>query len=139
MGLDQNFYSTTEEVQPYIMPNHKKNIQDYRNHWQIQLYLDSLFKERGGEGDFSCINLELSKEDLLCLLETIKAFSLPKMGNIYYDIYLTEEEYDKIKDEKELESKRRREKQSWVEDINMVNECLNEIEKGNKIFYRSWW
>ncbi len=137
MGLDQNFFVTKDDISFYNKPSNSKSIQYYRGHWQLQLYLDKLYKERGGEKDFSCANLELSKEDLLQLKETIQTFSLPRY-NKYYDVYFTEEEYSKMEGD-QLMYARKREQESYKEDMQTIQKCLHEIEHGNKIFYRSWW
>jgi hypothetical protein len=137
MGLDQHFYSTNEDITLSNSIKNKKRIHDYRNHWQLQCYMEQIYRKRGGKGDFSCINLECNKEECLELLEAIQTFSLPRHSP-HYDIYFTEEEYKKMSNEV-CKMKRSNERHMYFEDIKSIKECLKEIEEGKKVYYWSWW
>jgi hypothetical protein len=141
MGLDAHLYvvSNWEETSDEKWSKHVKNVIYWRNHWQLQLYFADIYTKRTGQPKetFSCYNLQLSKEDCEQCIETIKSFELPRYHK-YYDIYLTEVEYQKLPDDR-IEFYRQTEKNQYKEDIDALTRSIELINQGNCIFYRSWW
>ena len=141
MGLDAYLYAVQklEETTDQNLSKQATKVKYWRNHWQLQLYFADIYTKRTGQpkDNFSCYNLQLSKEDCEQCIETIKLFQLPRYHQ-YYDIYLSEEEYQKLPDDR-INFHRQTEKNQYKEDIDALTRSIELINEGKYIFYRSWW
>ena len=94
MGLDQ--YATARRGEPRKVPQtwtttdadgNEKEVVEYYNEWDdsielaewrkhpnLQGWMQELYYEKGGEGSFNCVDLELTLGDLEALEESLPAF-----------------------------------------------------------------
>ena len=53
------------------------SLAEWRKHPNLQGWMEELWYEKGGEGEFNCVDLELTLEDLDALEETLDEDELP--------------------------------------------------------------
>ena len=122
MGLEQVDYAKEhEEIQSATCLKAKKYVEvaTWRKHPNLQGYMENLWRKRGWHGDFNCVDVELSKDDILELNSVIIKGDLPKTSGFFYGND-ADEYYKK-------------------DDLAICVEALKLIQKGNKIYYSSWW
>ena len=100
----------------------KGEFQYWRKHNALHSWMENLYQTKGGTAEsFNCIPLRLTKEDLLELIEDAKAHKLQSAQGFFwggpYDYN------DEIANE----------------DIEFAHKALAEIDKGNAVYYDSWW
>lgn len=100
----------------------KNELQYWRKHNALHSWMENLYQAKGGtEKSFNCIPLRLTKEDLLELIEDAKGHKLQSATGFFlggpYDYN------DEIANE----------------DIEFAHKALAEIDKGNAVYYDSWW
>jgi hypothetical protein len=84
--------------------------------------MENLYRAKGGDAEsFNCIPLRLTEEDLNALIEDAKGHKLQSATGFFwggaYDYN------DEIANE----------------DIEFAHKALAEIDKGNAVYYDSWW
>lgn len=100
----------------------KNELQYWRKHNALHSWMENLYQAKGGtEKSFNCIPLRLTKEDLLELIEDAKAHKLQSAQGFFWG-----GSYD-YNDE------------IANEDIEFAHKALAEIDKGNAVYYDSWW
>ena len=127
MGLDQFAYSIDSE-------GNKSELAYWRKHPNLQGYMSDLWEEKGrpglGEinadgdamisvGDFNCIPLELTREDINDLEDTILNNAMPKTVGFFFgsdsDDYYREQ------------------------DLQFIQNARQALDNGRKVYYDSWW
>ena len=122
MGLDQYVYVSKDG-------RHNDDSRDvfyWRKHNRLQGWMEQLYIAKGGNEEFNCANVELTLKDIELLEITILNKMLPETGGFFFgsDSYSDYEDKDYgYKDD----------------DINFIELARVELNKGNKIFYNSWW
>ena len=113
MGLDQVAYAKEHgtEVQ--------QDVATWRKHPNLQGYMESLWRKRDGQGEFNCVSVELSEQDIRDLFTAIVDNDLPKTGGFFYGSD-ADEHYKK-------------------DDLAFCMDALCLIQKGKTIYYSSWW
>lgn len=131
MGLDQYAYRVERGEIPegvevdFELPETQASEDFYwrKNHY-LQGWMERLYQEKGGQESFNCVNLKLTREDLLRLKEDIEAKRLNQTTGFFYGSdfdYYGEDGYAK-------------------EDLAFVEEALRAIdEEEEDIVYSSWW
>ena len=108
MGLDQYAFARKGEE--------NKEIMYWRKHSNLEGWMANLYHSRGGKGDFNCVDLKLTKEDLLNLEKDFK--NLEPASGFFWGQSRPEQDKD-------------------TEDfISMAYEAL---DLGYEIIYTSWW
>lgn len=74
MGLDQYAFARKGEE--------KTEIMYWRKHANLEGWMANLYHARGGEGNFNCVDLKLSEEDLLKL--QLQHRDLPKSEGFFW-------------------------------------------------------
>ena len=114
MGLDMLLEKRLANNTPML------RIGSWRKHPNLHGYMESLYRARGGENEFNCQELELTKndcEEIIVLSEkTGKGFETAQ-GFFWGK---SDSEHDK-------------------ETIMHMKEALDAIEQGYTIYYDSWW
>jgi hypothetical protein len=117
MGLDQ--YAEVRK------PNEEEpqEIAYWRKHNRLQGWMEQLFFEKGGTGEFNLQEVKLTLEDLDQLEATINDHQLPETGGFFFgsDSY---EHYDE--DYKETDEK-------------FIADAREAIEAGFEVYYTCWW
>jgi hypothetical protein len=123
MGLDQWAKATkgeaTKDIHGHIVYDEEINLCEWRKHPNLQGWMESLWIVKGGSGEFNCVPVELTREDLENLRKSVDAASLPQTSGFFFgsdsDDYYKEQDLDFIKQAIEL------------------------IEEGYTVTYSSWW
>lgn len=127
MGLDQFAYSVDSA-------GNKTEIAYWRKHPNLQGWMENLWESKGrpglGEvyadgdamvniGDFNCIPVELTYEDIDSLQQDIEKNSMPQTVGFFFgsnsDDYYREQ------------------------DIAFIQNARTALDNGNKVYYDSWW
>jgi len=94
----------------------KVEIAYWRKHANLEGYMSELWRSRGNKGEFNCEELELDRQDLMDLRDNHR--NLKTSQGFFWG-------------------------QSYPEDIEdtekFIKRALEEISKGCKIIYTSWW
>ena len=123
MGLDQ--YATARRGEPktdeegFTFYEDSIELAEWRKHPNLQGWMEELWYEKGGEGEFNCVELELTLEDLDALESTLDEEALPETAGFFFGGNADEYYRD--------------------QDLAFCEWALEEIEEGNEVVYDSWW
>ena len=114
MGLDQYAHRVVAHD-----PDNREEIAYWRKHPNLQGWMEQLWREKGGEGDFNCVDVELTLDDLEQLEVTIQRAELPSKEGFFFgtgsdDFYCEQ-------------------------DLEFIAEASKAIKGGYKVVYTSWW
>jgi hypothetical protein len=110
-----------EEYDPQVdfkVPDESKELAYWRKHPNIQGWMENLYINKGGTGDFNCVPVRLTWDDLCQLEKDIKNNALPHTEGFFFG----------KDDGSEIQ-----------EDLKFVYLAKQEIKKGNIVAYNSWW
>ena len=120
MGLDQ--YASARKGEPTIDEDGDKSwkdsydLSDWRKHPNLQGFMESKWC---GEGEFNCVDLELTLEDIDELEETVKNASLPETGGFFFGSD-ADEHYEE-------------------QDLQFCEDARAALADGYTVIYSSWW
>ena len=123
-GQQDEFYEGSEldkESGEYVNAKVTKPIEIayWRKHPNLHGWMEQLYRERGGEGDFNGDELELTWEDLEQLEKDIKQSHLPETSGFFFgdpaDDYYREQ------------------------DLAFIKEARSQLFLGLRVFYNSSW
>jgi hypothetical protein len=123
MGLDQ--YATARKGEPFLNEEgfneypESKELAYWRKHPNLQGWMEKLYRAKGGEGEFNCVSVELSEEDLDSLEKAITEQQLPSTQGFFFG----GESDDYYKEH----------------DLKFVSEARDAINEGYTVVYSSWW
>ena len=139
MGLDQ--YATARKGEPrtvkseYTYTDHDGNehegvdeylewddsieLATWRKHPNLQGWMENLWHEKGGEGEFNCVDLELTLEDLDALEATLDEEELPETSGFFFGSN-ADDHYAEA-------------------DREFIVQARAAIKQGYKVIYSSWW
>jgi len=114
MGLDAYAYKVVAHDE-----DNRDEIAYWRKHPNLQGWMEQLWREKGGKGEFNCVDVELTREDLKQLELAIKGKELPETEGFFFgggsDNHYKEQDFKFIGD-------------AWLA-----------MDKGYKVVYTSWW
>ena len=139
MGLDQ--YAVARKGEPRKVPQtwtttdadgNEEEVVEYYNEWDdtiqlaewrkhpnLQGWMEELWYEKGGEGQFNCVDLELTLDDLNALEATLDEEALPETSGFFFG--------DNADDH-------------YAEaDREFIVQARAAIKQGYKVIYSSWW
>ncbi|MGB1097141.1 MAG: hypothetical protein ACPG2Y_00925 [Acholeplasmataceae bacterium] len=139
MGLDQYAYAR---------PPRKRNgdddeqICDWRKHNRLQGWMQQLWEDKGcpnaqteGDemGDFNCVELQLTAQDIDNLEYAIENFELPEANGFFWgsDSYFWNDENDEPFPENEYWYKKH--------DLNFVEQARKMLDKKWRVYYSCWY
>ena len=139
MGLDQ--YAVARKGQPRKVPQtwtttdadgNEEEVVEYYNEWDdtiqlaewrkhpnLQGWMEELWYEKGGEGEFNCVDLELTLEDLDALEATLDEEALPETVGFFFGT-----------DSSDYYAETDRE---------FIVQARAAIKQGYTVVYSSWW
>jgi hypothetical protein len=88
MGLDQ--YANARRGEPqtdedgYTYYEDSMELAYWRKHPNLQGFMQELYYEKGGEGEFNCVDVELTLEDLDSLEATLDEEALPETAGFFF-------------------------------------------------------
>jgi hypothetical protein len=114
MGLDQYAHRVVAHD-----TDNREEIAYWRKHPNLQGWMEQLWREKGGEGEFNCVDVELTLDDLRQLEASIEGAELPETEGFFFgndsDDYYREQ------------------------DLEFIADASEAIEQGYKVVYTSWW
>jgi len=113
MGLDQCAYAKEHgtEVQ--------QDVATWRKHPNLQGYMERLWRSRDNQGEFNCVSVELSEQDIRDLATAIVDGDLPETQGCFFG-----SDADKYYQSQDLE---------------FCAKALDLLKSGSKVYYSSWW
>tara|TARA_B100000676_G_scaffold224750_1_gene222255 strand:- start:2582 stop:3001 length:420 start_codon:yes stop_codon:yes gene_type:complete len=139
MGLDQ--YAVARKGQPRKVPQtwtttdadgNEEEVVEYYDEWEdsmelaswrkhpnLQGWMENLWYEKGGEGQFNCVELELTLEDLDALEATLDEEALPETAGFFFGGN-ADDHYAEA-------------------DREFIVQARAAIKQGYKVVYSSWW
>ena len=114
MGLDQSAIRQVAHD-----PENREEIAYWRKHPNLQGWMENLWRSKGGEGMFNCVEVELTLDDLDALEQTLDGKALPETVGFFFG---------ENSDDRYAEA-----------DREFILAARNNIKKGYKVFYTSWW
>jgi hypothetical protein len=135
MGLDQTAYAR---------PPRKRNSDDdeslceWRKHNRLQGYMESVWESKGcpnanEDGEFNCVELQLTESDIDELEDAIINFELPESNGFFWgsDSYFWTDENNEPHADNDY----------WYKesDLQFVKDARKALEKKHRIFYSSWY
>ena len=111
--------NTHTEQRTSIEYEESKEIAYWRKHPNLQGWMEQLWRDKGNEGEFNCVDVELTLEDLDVLEQTLDGKALPETQGFFFgdnsdDYY------------------------SW-QDREFIREARERLANGYKVVYTSWW
>ena len=139
MGLDQ--YATARRGEPRKVPQtwtttdadgNEEEVVEYYNEWEdskelaywrkhpnLQGWMEELWREKGNDGEFNCVDVELTLGDLEALEESLDAEALPETVGFFFG---------ENSDDHYAEA-----------DREFIREARAAIKQGYTVVYNSWW
>ena len=123
MGLDQ--YATARrgeaktDDEGFTYYEDSMELMYWRKHPSLQGYMGNLWFEKGNEGDFNCVDLELTLDDLDSMEETLDENALPETQGFFFG---------ENSDEHYAE-----------QDREFIVQARAAIKQGYTVIYSSWW
>ena len=116
MGLDQ--YAVAKFPEPA-----GDSLMTWRKHNRLQGWMRELWYEKGNKGEFNCVDLELSLEDIEDLEDAIHKKNLPLTTGFFFgdDSYAEYEEY------------------YLEDDLKFIRDAKKAIAEGKIVIYSCWW
>ena len=121
MGLDQYVFCFRGRKPRKEVDFERKDVDRFwywRKHPNIEGWMENLYREKGGDKEFNCCNVWLSKLDIERLQEDIRNDNLPETQGFFFgESYPSEKERD----------------------LEFCIEALQKIQQGFQLYYSSWW
>lgn len=115
MGLDQ--YAHVRRAEESADEN--AEIAYWRKHRCLQGWMENLYREKGGEQEFNCVEVEITREDLAKLASDLIQDNLPDTSGFFWG--------------------NRNAGDCLEEDFAFIAKALLAINSGLKVYYSSWW
>jgi len=119
MGLDQYAFARKgihDSLQADLDNGEGYELQYWRKHADLEGWMSDLYRFRGGEGEFNCVELQLFEDDILALEKTHQDLNLA-MGFFWGES--TEDDVE--------------ETQAFIA------KAKEALADGYKVIYTSWW
>jgi hypothetical protein len=123
MGLDQYAMArkgeskTDEEGYEYYEDS--MELAYWRKHPNLQGWMEELWREKGNDGEFNCVDVELTLGDLDALEQTLDDEALPETVGFFFG-QNSDDHYAE-------------------QDREFIREARAAIKQGYKVIYSSWW
>jgi len=135
MGLDMYAYA-----RPPRKRNSDEDVQigEWRKHNRLQGWMQELWQSKGcpkadEDGNFNCVELQLTRADIYNLQDAIDNFCLPESNGFFWgsDSYFWTDENDEPYPDNEY----------WYKssDLAFVKEAHKMLDKGYRVFYSCWY
>ena len=139
MGLDM--YAQAKDKN-----GEEESLADWRKHNRLHGWMEDLWEDKGrpyegnlddlnngGMGEFNCVPVELTLEDLDQLESDINEKVLPETGGFFFgnDSFDWEDDDGNKPKEGDYYYKKI--------DLQFIEDARKAINKGKKVYYNSWW
>lgn len=92
----------------------------WRKHHDLHGWMHKLYQEKGGTGEFNCVKLRLTMEDLQRLALDVSNGNLPQTTGFFFG--------DNPPDA-----------DSVAQDMEFIGKAMAVILQGDAVYYDSWW
>ena len=106
-------------VEEYLEWDDSIELATWRKHPNLQGWMQELYYEKGGEGEFNCVDVELTLEDLDALEATLDEEELPETVGFFFGSN-ADDHYAEA-------------------DREFIVQARAALKEGYKVFYSSWW
>tara|TARA_B100001094_G_C18033563_1_gene721375 strand:- start:262 stop:633 length:372 start_codon:yes stop_codon:yes gene_type:complete len=123
MGLDQ--YATARKGEAITDDEGDTYYEDsmelayWRKHPNLQGWMEELYHDKGGEGQFNCVDLELTLKDIDALEESLDEEALPETAGFFFGGN-SDDHYAEA-------------------DREFIVQARAAIKQGYTVVYSSWW
>ena len=123
MGLDQ--YGIARKGEPktdedgYTFYEDEMELAYWRKHPNLQGWMEELYRKKGGEDEFNCVDLELTLDDLEWLEDALDHNELPETAGFFFGSN-ADDHYAE-------------------QDREFIVQARAAIKQGYKVIYSSWW
>ena len=108
-----------KQIEEHLIWENQMELAYWRKHPNLQGWMEQLWRDKGNEGEFNCVDVELIDADLDRLEADIKGNNLPDTGGFFFG----SNSDDSYKDG----------------DLDFVHDAREHLSMGYKIVYTSWW
>ena len=108
-----------EGFEEYLEWDDTIQLAEWRKHPNLQGWMEELWYEKGGEGDFNCVELELTLENLDALEATLDEEALPETAGFFFGGN-ADDHYAEA-------------------DREFIVQARAAIKQGYTVVYSSWW
>ena len=108
-----------EGFEEYLEWDDTIQLAEWRKHPNLQGWMQELYYEKGGEGEFNCVDLELTLNDLNALEATLDEEELPEPVGFFFGSN-ADDHYAEA-------------------DREFIVQARAALKQGYKVFYSSWW
>ena len=123
MGLDQYATARRGEAKTdddgYTYYEDSKELAYWRKHPNLQGWMENLWRVKGNEGEFNCVDLELTLNDLDNLEKSLDNEALPETVGFFFGAD-ADDHYAEA-------------------DREFIVQARAAIKQGYKVIYSSWW
>jgi len=91
--------------------------------------MENLWLGKGGEGDFNCVDLDLTMQDINALEGAIKTKTLPQTGGFFFG----NDSYEDVDPNSNVPY------YDYPTDIAFIKKAKKALKAGKKVSYWSWW
>jgi hypothetical protein len=122
MGLDQSVMCIS--IKPAAPVDFKPveepyEVQYWRKHPNLHGWMEALYYKKGGKAEsFNCVPVELTLEDIDALEDAIQSGSLPETQGFFFGKTTGDEE---------------------IKDLEFCHRARKLLERGEYLYYDSWW
>jgi len=123
MGLDQYAKVVKREYNNETLTETitKTEICYWRKHNALHGWMENLYESKGGEGEFNCVNLNLTSEDLEELEEDVVDKDLPETKGFFFGEDTRECDHQKL------------------ETLKFLSKAKKALSQGNEVEYSAWY
>ena len=118
MGLDQ-YAAIRLDTKDEEGNWNQEELACWRKHPNLQGFMEELWEEKGGEGEFNCVDVELDLADIDALEASVKGDELPETGGFFFGD--DSSEYYK------------------ESDLEFCENARKALADGQTVVYSSWW
>ena len=123
MGLDQYAKVVKREYNNETLTETitKTEICYWRKHNALHGWMENLYESKGGDGEFNCVNLNLTSEDLKELEEDVVDKDLPETKGFFFGEDTRECDHQKL------------------QTLKFLSKAKKALNEGNEIEYSAWY
>lgn len=125
MGLDMYAYRVKADavIDDFKFDTDKDSgteIAYWRKHSSLQGWMEELYRSKGGQEEFNCVNVRLESKDLESLELAIRLRKLPRTVGFFFGNNLPDDESD-------------------FRDLKFIRDAHEAIDQNFAVYYTSWW
>ena len=121
MGLDQ--YAYVSSIGRH--DDDSREIAYWRKHNRLHGWMEQLYRAKGGEKEFNCVDVELNTSDIALLESVINNKMLPETGGFFFG----NDSYSDYEGEHGYKN----------DDLSFISKAKEILTSNKKLYYSCWW